>query len=96
MNILSLNSSAVKATKLMKALSSENRLMILCLLSDGEKSVGQLATATGLRSASVSQQLALLRKDAFVTYRRDAQTLYYSLDGEDAKRIMQTLFELYC
>lgn len=96
MNLDEMKKSATRASNLMKAMSSENRLMLLCLLNDGEKSVGELAAKTEMRHASVSQQLALLRKDEFVTTRRDAQTVYYSLKGEEAQRITAVLYELYC
>ena len=88
--------SAARASILMKAMSSENRLMLLCLLNDSEKSVGELTANTEMRQASVSQQLALLRKDGLVETRRHAQTVYYSLKGEEAQRITTVLYELYC
>ena len=95
MNLDNMKKSAARASDLMKAMSSENRLMLLCLLNDGEKSVGELAAQTEMRHASVSQQLALLRKDDLKT-RRDAQIVYYSLKGEEAQRITAVLYDLYC
>ncbi len=88
--------AARRASELMKALSNENRLMILCQLADGEKSVGQLADALGLRQAAASQQLSLLRKDGLVTPRREAQTIYYDLHGIAARRVIELLYEIYC
>ncbi len=88
--------AASRASTLMKALSNETRLMLLCQIGEGEKSVTELASALEMRPASISQQLALLRKDQLVTTRRDAQTIYYSLDGEEAKNIINVLYELYC
>jgi|MEHZ01.4.fsa_nt_MEHZ011132172.1_2 DNA-binding transcriptional ArsR family regulator len=96
MNLYDMKKSAARASNLMKAMSSENRLMLLCLLNDGEKSVGELAAQTEMRHASVSQQLALLRKDELVKTRRDAQIVYYSLKGEEAQRITAVLYDLYC
>lgn len=80
----------------MKALSNETRLMLLCQMGEGERSVSELADALEMRPASISQQLALLRKDNLVSTRRDGQTIYYSLDGEEAKNIIAVLYELYC
>jgi DNA-binding transcriptional ArsR family regulator len=96
MNLNEMKKSAARAATLMKAMSSENRLMLLCLLNDGEKSVSTLAEKTEMRQASVSQQLALLRKDGLVKTRPDAQTVYYSLKGDEAQRITTVLYELYC
>lgn len=88
--------AAADASRLMKSLSSENRLMILCQLAEGEKSVGELAALLALRQAAVSQQLALLRKDGLVAARRDGQTIHYSLCGAAARRVIGLLYELYC
>ncbi|MEZ5668247.1 MAG: metalloregulator ArsR/SmtB family transcription factor [Alphaproteobacteria bacterium] len=85
-----------RAADLMRALASENRLMLLCQLAQGEKSVGALAEALDLRQSTVSQQLALLRKDGLVTTRREAQTVHYSLAGDDARRVIEVLYALYC
>ena len=88
--------SAARASVLMKALSSETRLLLLCQMVDGEISVSELADMLEMRPASVSQQLALLRKDALVKTRREGQTIYYSLDGEEAQKIIAVLYQLYC
>jgi ArsR family transcriptional regulator, virulence genes transcriptional regulator len=96
MNINDLQTSARAAADLMKALSSENRLLLLCQLADGDKSVGELAEGLGLRQAAVSQQLALLRKDGLVAARRDGRTMHYSLTGREARAVIQILYRLYC
>ncbi len=88
--------SAARASVLMKALSSETRLLLLCQMVDGEISVSKLADLLEMRPASVSQQLALLRKDALVKTRREGQTIYYSLEGEEAQKIISVLYQLYC
>nr|WP_206378244.1 metalloregulator ArsR/SmtB family transcription factor [Sneathiella limimaris] len=88
--------SATRASTLMKALSSETRLMLLCQLNDQEKPVNELAAALEARPSSISQQLALLRKDGLVKTRREGQTIFYSLDGDEAKHIISTLYALYC
>jgi ArsR family transcriptional regulator, virulence genes transcriptional regulator len=96
MNIYQMKNAASRASTLMKALSSETRLMLLCQIGPDEKSVNDLAKTLEMRPASVSQQLSLLRKDNLVTTRRDGQTIYYSLYGEEAKNIIATLYDLYC
>ena len=91
-----IHSKADQATDLLKALANRNRLMILCVLTEGEKSVGALAKTLGIRETVVSQHLALLRKDGLVQPRRDAQTIHYSLAGSEARRVIETLYEIYC
>jgi DNA-binding transcriptional ArsR family regulator len=84
------------AADLLKALAHETRLMILCLLVDGEKSVGELERLTLMRQPSVSQQLARLRFDRLVKTRRDGRTIYYSLGSEQAGEVVSLLYNLYC
>lgn len=88
--------AASRAAGLMQALASEKRLMILCQLVDGERSVGALAALLDLRQSTVSQQLSLLRKDGLVQTRREGQTVFYSLAGDAARRVIAVLYELYC
>lgn len=85
-----------EASEFLKTLSGRGRLMILCHLWDGEKSVGELVRLTGARDTTVSQQLALLRKDGIVSARRDAQTLHYSIAHEGASRVLETLHGVFC
>ncbi|MEX1036722.1 MAG: metalloregulator ArsR/SmtB family transcription factor [Sneathiella sp.] len=96
MNISDMKEAATRASLLMKALSNETRLLLLCQMNEGEISVSELAETLELRPSSVSQQLGLLRKDGLVRTRRDGQTIYYSLEGEEAKQVISTLYELYC
>jgi ArsR family transcriptional regulator len=84
------------ASALLKALAHETRLMILCCLAEGEKSVGELETIIELRQPNVSQQLARLRLDGLVAARREGRTVYYSLGSEEAKRVVSLLYDLYC
>jgi len=77
-------------------MSNERRLVILCHLALGERSVGQLEAVVGLSQSALSQHLARLRQDGLVATRRVAQTIYYSLAGDEARRIMQTLHDIYC
>jgi len=81
-----LRSSAGDATRFLKALANQNRLLILCHLIDGEKSVGELERAIGLRQPTLSQQLARLRSSELVRTRRDAKSIYYSI-AEDTGMI---------
>ena len=91
-----LRSAAQQASDLLKALSNENRLLVMCNLSNGEKSVGQLQSMIGLSQSALSQHLARLRQDGLVKTRRESQTIYYSLAGDEASRVIGVLYELYC
>ncbi len=88
--------AADQASDLLKALSNRHRLLIICQLIDGEHSVGELAEFLGLRDSTVSQHLALLRKDGLVSARRDAQTIFYSIASEPARAVLKTLYQVYC
>jgi DNA-binding transcriptional ArsR family regulator len=79
----------------LRALSNEKRLVIVCLLSRGEKSVGQLEAMVGLSQSALSQHLARLRREGFVKTRREAQTIYYSLDNKEAEAVLHCLCDLY-
>lgn len=96
MNVSEMQKSARAASSLMDMLSNENRLMILCQLSGGEKSVGQLAELIGARQVAVSQQLAILRREGLVEPRREAQSIFYSLASEEASKVIHTLYEVFC
>lgn len=91
-----LEENARRASTLLKAMSNQHRLMILCQISNDEKSVGELEKIIGLSQSALSQHLARLRRDNLVQTRRDAQTIYYSLKGEEAATIIGTLYDLYC
>ena len=91
-----MESAADQASDLLKALSNRHRLLIICQLIDGERSVGDLAEFLNLRDSTVSQHLALLRKDGLVAARRDAQTIYYSIASDPAREILKTLYQAYC
>jgi len=88
--------AAGKACELMKTLGHKDRLMVLCHLSAGERSVGELATLLDIPQSPLSQHLARMRKEALVKTRRDAQTIYYSIASEEAARIVALMHELYC
>jgi DNA-binding transcriptional ArsR family regulator len=88
--------SAKEASQLLKAMSNERRLLILCHLATGEKAVCELETLVGLSQSALSQHLAKLRRDKLVCTRRNAQSIYYSLDGGAARAVMAALHRLYC
>ena len=87
---------APDAADLMKALGNESRLMILCTLAEGERSVGDLNAMIPLSQSALSQQLARLRSRGIVTTRRESQTIYYSLADGPADRIIHLLHDIYC
>jgi DNA-binding transcriptional ArsR family regulator len=87
---------AREASELLKALGNAHRLMILCQLLEGEKSVGELVRTIGLSQSALSQHLARLRRDRLVSTRRSAQTIYYALAGAEARALLQALHGLYC
>ena len=84
------------ATQLLKALATEKRLQILCLLAEGERSVGDLNALLDLSQSALSQHLAVLRADGIVRTRREAQTIHYGLADGPAQRVIQTLHDIYC
>jgi ArsR family transcriptional regulator, virulence genes transcriptional regulator len=89
-------SRAQEASQFLKALSHETRLVILCLLLDGEKSVGEIEQRLSLRQASVSQQLARLRADDLVETRRDGKNIYYSIRRREVAQIIVALHRAFC
>ena len=84
-----------KATRLLKLMASEHRLMILCRLSEGEASVGELADYLGQSVSTTSQHLAKMRAEELVDTRRDGQTIYYSIGDQGAGRVIDVLCEIY-
>lgn len=88
--------SAEIASNFLKALSHEGRLMILCHLSSGEKSVTELEQLLASRQAAVSQQLARLRVEGLVNCRRDGKAMYYSLSDSRARRMIDLVYEMFC
>jgi DNA-binding transcriptional ArsR family regulator len=95
-DINAMEAQANKASSVLGALSNEKRLVILCQLVDGERSVNDLTELLGAPQSTISQHLGVLRREGLVQTRRDAQTLYYSLAGNEARAILETLQALYC
>ncbi len=88
--------NAKQATDFMKAMAHESRLMILCHLSNGEKSVTELEDLLALRQPTVSQQLARLRLERLISARRDGKTIYYSIADERAITMMEVVYGMFC
>ena len=88
--------AADQASDLLKALANRHRLIIICQLIEKERSVGELAALLQIRNSTVSQHLALLRKDGLVTARRDGQTIWYSIGSPQARELVRTLYRAYC
>lgn len=91
-----LKTEVAEAAGFLKALSHSGRLLIMCHLAEGEKSVNELEAIVGIRQAAVSQQLARLRHESMVTSRRQGKMIYYSLADERARRMVGILKELFC
>jgi ArsR family transcriptional regulator, virulence genes transcriptional regulator len=91
-----MQSAAAQASELLKALANPHRLMIICQLIERERSVGELAGLLELRDSTVSQHLALLRRDGLVETRRDGQTIWYSIASLPARELLETLYRVYC
>ncbi|NNF15709.1 MAG: winged helix-turn-helix transcriptional regulator [Gammaproteobacteria bacterium] len=87
---------AAEAASLMKVLGNESRLMILCLLAEGERSVGELNEIIPLSQSALSQQLARLRTQGLVRTRRESQTIYYALVPGPADKVIHLLHSIYC
>ena len=87
---------AKSASSFLKAISHEGRLMILCHLVSGEKSVTELEDLIAARQAAVSQQLSRLRLEGLVIPRRDGKTIYYRLADDKPKRVLEVIYDLFC
>jgi DNA-binding transcriptional ArsR family regulator len=95
-DVTQMQSAADAASDLLKALANRHRLLILCQLIEGERSVGELAMLLGIRDSTVSQHLAILRRDDLVDARRDGQTIWYSISSTPARELVQVLYRCYC
>src|ERR1700746_1275111 len=88
--------NAKRASEFLKALAHESRLMMLCILAEGEKSVSELEDLLNLRQPTVSQQLARLRADGLVSTRRDGKAIYYRLASEEARVVIGAIYDVFC
>jgi ArsR family transcriptional regulator, virulence genes transcriptional regulator len=91
-----LSAHAETAAALLRAMSGKSRLLVLCNLVEGERSVGELQRIVGLSQSALSQHLAVLRRSKLVETRRETQTIYYRLAGGAASAVLETLHGLYC
>ncbi len=87
---------ARNASDFLKAVSHENRLLLLCLLAERERTVTELENILSLRQAMVSQQLARLRLDRLVEARREGKVVYYSLASDDVRRLIGAIYDIFC
>lgn len=94
--IMQLNELASEAATLLSRLANPDRLLILCLLVNGEKNVSQIGEESGIVQPTLSQQLTVLRKDGLVQTRRSGKYVYYRLENPDVLAIMQTIYQVFC
>ncbi len=87
---------AAEAVLLLKGLANESRLMIMCVLSEGEMSVGELNRRIHLSQSALSQHLGILREQGLVATRRESQTIYYRISDPDLEVLMAALYEAFC
>ena len=96
MDFSAMHKNAADAVSLLKGLANESRLMIMCVLAEGEVSVGQLNTRIKLSQSALSQHLAVLRDQGLVKTRRESQTIYYRLAKTPAMNVIELLHDVYC
>lgn len=96
MSMDEMQANAANASALLRSMANESRLMILCQLVGGEKSVGELREYIPLSQSALSQHLAVLRREQLVTTKKSAQSIFYSLASENVEAVLITLYQLYC
>jgi DNA-binding transcriptional ArsR family regulator len=96
MNVEAVKSKAGEAADLLKSMANDRRLVVLCELVKGERTVGDLEAVAGLSQSALSQHLARLREAGVVMTRRESQTIYYSLANQGVKRLIDVLYDVYC
>lgn len=92
----SLQAAALQATGLLKVLANSDRMLLLCQMTQGEYSVGDLEELTGIKQPTLSQQLTVLREEEMVVTRREGKQIFYSIASKEAMAVLQVLYELYC
>jgi DNA-binding transcriptional ArsR family regulator len=96
MNISEMRSRAAEAERFLKSIGNGHRLLILCSLAEGERSVGELERLLDMRQPHLSQHLTRLRGDGLVKTRRASRTVFYSLGSEPVERVIGLLYDLFC
>lgn len=96
LDIQQLRVNADAAGQLLKALSNPDRLLLLCQLSQGERNVSELETLLGIQQPTLSQQLAVLRREGLVETRREGKQIYYCISSRAALEVINTLYQLFC
>jgi ArsR family transcriptional regulator len=96
LDITQFEANAGAAAKLLRALANERRLMVLCQLTEGERSVSQLLPQVGLSQSALSQHLAVLREEEIVATRRESQVVWYRIADPAALKVVSTLAEIFC
>ena len=91
-----LRAAAGDACTLLKILSNQDRLLLLCQMTQGDFSVGELEAMTGIRQPTLSQQLTVLREEQLVSTRREGKRIFYSIASQEARAVLQVLYQLYC
>ncbi len=94
--IADMRAAAATATTLLRVLANEHRLLLLCQMSAGEKSVGELEALLDIRQPTLSQQLGVLRTEGLVTTRREGKRIYYAIADPKVVAVLGTLYGLYC
>ena len=96
LNIEQLRANAGAAGQLLKTLANPDRLLLLCQLSQGERNVGELEALLGIVQPTLSQQLAVLRREGLVDTRREGKQVYYRISSPQALAVINTLYQLFC
>ena len=96
LDLQQMRANAGDAARLLKALANEHRLLVLCHLLEGERSVGQLNADLELSQSALSQHLAVLREDGLVATRRESQTIYYRVASDAVTKVLAALHGIYC
>ncbi|ASG68360.1 transcriptional regulator [Francisella halioticida] len=96
MDLMQMKDNASKASSLLKAISHESRLLILCLLLRKEMTVGELAEYSDLSQSAFSQHLSVLRSKGLVKTRKESQNVFYSVKDPAVKKILEALYSIYC
>ena len=95
-DLVNLHAAAEQASKLLKAISNRDRLVLLCQMTRAECSVSELEAITGIQQPTLSQQLTVLRTEALVNTRREGKQIFYSIASNEALAVLQVLYLLYC